>query len=736
MNKARFLTLLLLFAVLLTLLTELIITDRSVRSISREQDSGAVSLLEEAQLTYTDYDDFYYSLPKFLPRTEEPEGLLCFDFSKTVIGSVKILFEAPMTADGFITLNYANVPANAERNQFSPFSTMRMAYSAGDTEFMASLPVKEYSHFDIHTDEKAAVAEVFVSPLPLAVAKRTFSVVEALVLFAVYAAMLCVPVLAIPKAYEAVSVGVKAVRGWFSARYKRILKTAAVLIVCVGAAFAMELFTGLFGSYFTPQRAVFWGGLVFMTAELWLWRKECLEKPENTFLLLSLALGGVIAFTGLNFPTSFDADMHYENALRSSYMFSGEAVVTQADAHMIHNGEAYYDPDTDDGRALLFRTDRNLVFLQEGRQALDAAYRSGNYYTVDTSWDIGKLVYIPYGVTLTLGRIMRLPFRTLYDFGKLGSVLVYSLMMYAAAKRLTSRKMLFIIMALLPMPLYLAGNYSYDYLIIAGISLGFVYFIEEYKNPGQPLSIKSGIIMLLSFFIGISPKPVYFPLLLLPLLLPKSKFPEKKQRLVFSLLTIAAILILIVLMFTSVSGGVTDLRGGDNVNSGGQVRYVLTHIPEYLKVLANHIISSIGFDFFLYCYFDWKMFGVASSGIVLITALLLGFLILVEPDDADSFHVSRCQQITLRTSIALLSAATSVLVISAMYAVFNNVGSKLIIGVQPRYFIPLFFPLTYLIQKTAVEKKNIRHLNTVLFSVTVFINYFVLFKLVMENIIS
>ena len=75
--------------------------------------------------------------------------------------------------------------------------------------------------------------------------------------------------------------------------------------------------------------------------------------------------------------------------------------------------------------------------------------------------------------------LLHLNFGYVYMLGRWCNLLAYAVIMYFAIKKLPIGKRLMAAIGLMPTPIFLASTYSYDAMIIAGITFGFAYLLAE-----------------------------------------------------------------------------------------------------------------------------------------------------------------------------------------------------------------------------------------------------------------
>ena len=401
-------------------------------------------------------------------------------------------------------------------------------------------------------------------------------------------------------------------------------------------------------------------------------RRTVAKKPEAIFLILVLIFGGVVSWVlPAASGVSMDDGFHYQHAM--NYSMLGQARFTKADWDLMQK---------DNPR------DYEIGHWEENREKLDEKNRGGAVY-VTLGFHLSPKEYwmSTHGLGLFLGRLLRLRYRDIWCLGRFSGLAVYALLGYFAIRRLKSGKMVAALAWMIPSAVSLAVNYSYDGGVIAGIWLSVTYWIAQWQEPEKKLTNGDAAVMILGVFIACFAKQIYFPVYLLFLFLPRSKFRNRRHRRLFTAAVLAAMVLVManILLPLGASGGQADTRAEGNVNTFGQILFILQHPAEYAGILWRFIEEYLdlgGMDGPL------LNFGYQGNG----NNVILCMLILA----AAAFTDQREEGLQPRGSVRLLGQAllfgTLCLMATSMYAWFSEVGQSVIGGMQPRYLIPLIYP--------------------------------------------
>ena len=412
-------------------------------------------------------------------------------------------------------------------------------------------------------------------------------------------------------------------------------------------------------------------------------RKRMHGHPEYAFLIISLLATSFLSFslppvTG----TSWDAQIHFDRSLGLSYL--GSSQYGEAEAMLVSMpAEQFSDPDA---------AARDLTETHKNEVAIST--RSGFFSPVagESLLNISTIGYIPSAVGLWLGRVFDLSIIGIIILGRLSNAICYCLIMGLAIRIIPFKKYLLFTIGLLPTPLFLASNYSYDPWVVAFLSLGIATILRE-RSVKQDTAISASRVLtiVLVLFLGLCPKAIYFPVIALMYLIPSSRFRDKKTYHQYC----AAVLIFGCLMFASFmlpmlfssSAQAGDARGGSDVNALGQIVFILTHPMDYIliasKFIGSYIFTNSAGYSFSYAYMG-SIVNYCSSLMNLPLLWLVGVSLF---DSAPSPSYSNIQRVLL----CVLFLFTVFLVASSLYVSFTPVGLETVNGCQPRYLLPIIF---------------------------------------------
>ena len=476
-------------------------------------------------------------------------------------------------------------------------------------------------------------------------------------------------------------------RGCFRAAKQGILedrrKTAINALIFLGSGGIAWLILRLYLPYLLGKPYNFLLNIFSLLAAagvgcLFCFRKTLGRKPEVFFLVLCLLIGSCFTFLYPAVPISWDEEFHASNAITYSYL--GSVRYSAQDDYSLTSGR---------------NVEKKLSYFGEETKAQNERYNQGI-----TSWRNGfpesKNFWTFFGgIGFYIGRVLKLPYHWIWSLGRFFGLLAYAVIGYFAVRRLKTGKMILAAVLLIPECVFLTSTFSYDAGVIVFTALGMSYLVREWQEPEKKLEWKNAFLMIGALFAGCYAKAIYFPLLLLPLFLRKGKFTGLKQRRLYMGLSAGALVLLVAsfaVPFVLSPDGGGDIRGGENVNSFGQVQFILSNPLQYTGILLNFLGEYLNPDgFYQFLTFLAYLGEAPHAGLYLILLTALAFT------DRDGKDLDIPGKTGSRACMLAVLFGTVVLIATSMYVSYTPVGFGTINGCQHRYLLPLFFPAMMLI---------------------------------------
>ena len=461
-------------------------------------------------------------------------------------------------------------------------------------------------------------------------------------------------------------------------------------VLCFAAAFLVVFFGGrawiqdAFNRDNWMTAAVcFWAGIG--AGSLAAFRRTLAKKPEVLFLVIILIVGGLLSYflpdsTGV----SLDDGYHFQHALNYSTLGRVRFTGTDWDVMQDDNEKNY-----------------ELNRWDEFLQAQDEKYARGAIFvTAPFHLDIKEYWMSTYGVGLFLGRVLHLRYWDMWSLGRFTGLLAYALIGFFAIRRLKSGRMVLALILLMPSNVFLAANYSYDPGVTAGIALACAYWIAQWQERDQKLKNRDAAVMIIGMLTACYAKAIYFPIFLLFLFLPGSKFRNEKHRRAYTavmLLAMAAVMLYILLPLGK-SGGQGDERAEGDVDTFRQIQFILQNPLVYADYLWHFFLVYLNpneMDFLT------NSFGYQGCGRCMITILML----LAVTTFTDAGEENLLPPAGVRVFGEVLLFGTLALTATSMYVWFSAVGAPTFDGMQPRYMIPFMYPAMALLNSNRIRNR-------------------------------
>lgn len=312
-------------------------------------------------------------------------------------------------------------------------------------------------------------------------------------------------------------------------------------------------------------------------------------------------------------------------------------------------------------------------------------------------------MYLPQGLGIGLGRMLRFEVLGVLYLGRLFNLLLFMLLGYKAMQLIPIKKWLFLVLITLPMTLAIQSSNSAD-VILHALSFLFLAFVLKliYAGGEKYISYKQVVLMLL-FATGFAlSKLVYLPLIFLLFLVPVTKFSSYKSK----YLIIGLVLLVGFATAFFFKKGIdnryipyhnynqeyrfqTMLKKGVDVEK--QIRFVLENplfvtkafvssFTDQFRLMTNSYIGRLG-------YFDIALPPWLVYLNYLVILLLSGLYVKSDKNIRLTFFH--------RLGFVLLPVVITFLIALSQYLSWVEVGDDRVYPFQGRYFIPVL-PLFFL----------------------------------------
>lgn len=407
-----------------------------------------------------------------------------------------------------------------------------------------------------------------------------------------------------------------------------------------------------------------------------------LNQPQNIFLVLALIFG--IAFL-IIIPPFMVPDEHFH--FYKTYHVS--------EGHIFPQKDSYYFPEsikiTMEEYFPLNYQYNNKTAINSIPTFLQIPLNPDKKIYSDIS-NIAIYPPIPYLANSIMMAIFKLfnlaPLLMLYA-GRLINLLIWIVFVYFAIKITPVHKLVFLMLALMPMTLNQAASLSADSFTL-GISFLTIAFLFNYAFSREKIDLNDIIILFLLIFTLSLSKQGYIPFLLFLFMIPVIKFKSKKIR---------ALTITLIASITLIFNGAWSLLFKNSyiaipnpaISASGQISFILADPVRFGYILLNTF--HLNYKFYLTSFvgvFGWLRHLLPEKMVyIYLTALIIVALL-----DKSKITVTKRQKLISFLTFFIISA----MVFLFEYTTWTPVGETQIWGVQGRYFIPavpLLFILFY-----------------------------------------
>ncbi len=304
--------------------------------------------------------------------------------------------------------------------------------------------------------------------------------------------------------------------------------------------------------------------------------------------------------------------------------------------------------------------------------------------------------YLPQIIGIGIGRIFNLPVFVCMYIARLFNLLFWVTVIYFAIKFIPTGKSLICLLMLSPISLQAAASCQIDAFTNAAI-IGMIAFVfYKMKNPTLLSRREKIVAVALSIALALS-KIVYLPICLLLILLPKSCFKSRKDKIIklIALISVATILNLVWLIIAS--GYLIEFQPG--VDSPAQVHFILSHPLDYLAVVFRTYANN-GLGFLLDSLGPKLGYFHIDISRTYIVSLLLFLFYAYLSENKEQLKLTPRQKVFITVVLLMVVALIS----TSLYVQWTALEAATINGLQGRYFTALM-PLAFFLIAPLSSKK-------------------------------
>lgn len=424
----------------------------------------------------------------------------------------------------------------------------------------------------------------------------------------------------------------------------------------------------------------------------WIWRQKRVPL-HRAYIVIALALGLIYNFIlpPLGAP---DEESHFMEA----YKLSSQLML-----------QKNYEQD----RYLLLREDdKDSLFYLHNIASIAEWYDSfekGN--TVDsvpaqnrsTVSSKARYAYLAPALGITIARIAGMSGHTLLILGRFANLLLSVFVVSLAIKIIPYGKSFYMVLGTLPEVVYLFTSYSYDGINLSLCMLVVAYFLYLF-HVKENISVREIIKFIILLVLLVPIKVVYIFFALLLFLLPQDKI-SFSSKLIYAILAVG-------IVFMCVSWGVIlptvlgMLGNIDTYDTSGMahisIGYILDNLSHTILLYLNTFFGNADM------YFSKSMAEIVvreqygeTIGIFMPVwmQIFTVFLMVVGLEDSSKNRVTKAKKV-ISVVIALMICFA---IFTSMLFACTLISSNRIMGVQGRYFLPLFALAPIIIKNTSFE---------------------------------
>lgn len=446
-----------------------------------------------------------------------------------------------------------------------------------------------------------------------------------------------------------------------------------------------------------PVRMLFFGLCAAAVYLLIALREVIAKKAEIGYLIIALAVGLFLCLAlPANTGISYDDGIHVNRIMQLSRgkhtgLTPAENALMGWDWSVIYEESYHHTWDT-------WADQQRYADMAEA-VAQDKELES----TQVLQWMFSDAGYVTQAAGALVSRVLHLPFLWQVRVIRLFNMLTYVALTYLAVRVLKRFKLTMACAALMPTALFMASNFSYDPTTNGLCFLGIALAVDAILDRRTLLTRKRAAAILLCILLGAMSKVVYMPLLLLVLMLPRSKFESQAAKWWFKSLSVVLCIAAVGIMVLGVSNGsvgLQDNRAG-GADSAGQIAYLLAHPLAYLGTFFKVIFRDFDMYFVDACRFD---LGYLPDLTGTLTLVCLGLTLFTAFTDNDT-SLSQKMNWKLRLGMLIVAGLAVGMVFTTMYVAGAPVGATEYWGVQGRYMIPMIPLMLMLLSPDGIQNR-------------------------------
>ncbi len=425
---------------------------------------------------------------------------------------------------------------------------------------------------------------------------------------------------------------------------------------------------------------------VFLMANIWLALKD---RGVVSYALPVTLLAGFMMLVLLAPGSAPDEKFHYYSSLKLSNVLLFRSNINEM--------ECEYEFTLEEMR----NANDSFVMQKEGLFRR-GSFDNGTMEVPDAASPYRNFIsHLAPAIGMSIGRLLRLNFISVYFLARLFNLIQYALLAYLAVRLVPVNKELMLMIALMPMPLQQCTGTSYD-SVLNGLSMVFIAYVLKIINSRKRPAVKELVICLILLILLAPVKIVY--ILLAIMLLAISKDYLIKALPVF----IVAGVVLFMIKGDDIMA-IASGSYGEEWWTGGLEAHNIAFLYQFPLRYIKAIIYSLEMDGITYIK-DAAGIGLCAASVTIPDMFAIGYLLVMF-----LCALSVREYIVPERWQRVMILITSVMGIMAIFTVFlfgcTVYGRPRIMGAQGRYFLPFLIPAIYCLKgkriHTDIERSDL-----------------------------
>lgn len=430
----------------------------------------------------------------------------------------------------------------------------------------------------------------------------------------------------------------------------------------------------------------------FVFLSIFFWNNK---KIENNVFLLSLSFGFLFAVMSPIFDI-WDEPAHMT---RIEYISEGNLFLSNdKKTHIVSKDISFLEQKsryTKRKTEILPNTLNSKLWTYKHNEEKEYQFR------VPVTNAYGTISYIPSVVGYNIGKVIsNNNLGVMFYLARIFNALFYSICAYIAVRISKNWKHIISFFALQPLAIYISGSLNQDAFSYGIILITCALFFNFIQSDKHELGFKQVNIYILICWLLAMTKLPYIVLAGLLFFIPYNYYKNKKVYIymLFGIITVIFISFIWLTYYSKIEGLPPISK---NVNSSGQIGYIINNIKKFLGVIFYNIYNVIT-KYGQLSSFAWDRQG--SSVLGLVNLVFIGIIL--------GFPIKGFEKISKWTKfgVCIISLIILFFVYLSMYLTWTDVGAPYISGVQGRYFFgvllltPIIFNYSKYVGKIEINR--------------------------------